>query len=404
MFLIKQFLDTKFGSYEQCLDFYIEHICDKLMTTDPDSILAVKEKMVDGITKYSIEYSKPYINFDSNSIMTRHQLRHDGWVCSNVPKELTMSQRTSGSTTGEPFEYYNYYKYFYQIQKLSEFDTILKEYNLYDKPLKILNLFKHPPNPTPEGFFVEKTNFSNHPFHCYSSKKTNTFFVNWKNYMDDPDSWHRELLEMLTEHRFDIVLGSGPVFNILCRYIKKYNFKSYFAYLISHTTEFPRINDFEFLKENGHISYYCDHMRCWDGGASFFTCKYGTYHLNDNLSWVTQGQNNKLISTDYINIVSPFINYWNGDLCTIENDYKLCDCGRYYRPFKMLENRPFALKGPTKLTEIKKQIGVLEYKNKINQVQFENLNVNIYLNETLNSDELTALKHILKDYKVNLYE
>lgn len=69
----------------------------------------------------------------------------------------------------------------------------------------------------------------------------------------------------------------------------------------------------------------------------------------------------------------------------------------------MLENRPFALKGPTKLTEIKQQIGVLEYKNKINQVQFENLQVNIYLNQSLTANEDSILKQILKDYKVNIY-
>lgn len=59
---------------------------------------------------------------------------------------------------------------------------------------------------------------------------------------------------------------------------------------------------------------------------------------------------------------------------------------------------------PTKLTDIKKQIGVLEYKGKIDQVQFENLSANIYIKEKLSDDEKQTLQHILQDYKVNFYE
>lgn len=70
----------------------------------------------------------------------------------------------------------------------------------------------------------------------------------------------------------------------------------------------------------------------------------------------------------------------------------------------MLENRPFALKGPTKLTEIKQQIGVLEYKGKIDQIQFENLSANIYIKEKLSDDEKKTLVSILQDYEINFYD
>lgn len=196
------------------------------------------------------------------------------------------------------------------------------------------------------------------------------------------------------------MLSSGPVINRIAEYIKKHDFKKHFCYLLSHTSEFPILRDFEFLKSNGNISYNCDHMRCWDGGASFFTCKNGTYHLNDNFAWVIEGPDNKMISTDYFNLASPFINYWNGDLCEIDSEYRKCSCGRYYRPFKMLQNRPFALKGTTKLTAIKEQISQLSFKRDLIQVQFENLRVSIVSSRKLEDNEKDKLQNILKEYEI----
>lgn len=400
---IQKFLDTNFSSYEECLDFYKEYICENVMHTSPDMITKIRQKMTEGITHYAQNYSGIYATNPIDTIYSRQQLnKKEEWLCKNIQLDRIILHNTSGSTTGEPFSYHGDQKYFDFIQRVSEFDIILKEYHLYGKPLKILNLFKHPYNPKPTTFYLKTHNHSTSRFHTYGALDTTTYFVNWDSYIDNPDDWHLQLLDLLKTITFDIVLAGGPVINILCRYIKKHNFKHYFTYLLSHTTEFPRISDFHFLKENKNITHYCDHMRCYDGGANFFTCKYGTYHLNDHLSWTIEGPDHKMISTDYFNIVSPFINYWNGDLCTIDNNYQLCDCGRYYRPFKMLENRPFAIKGPTKLTEIKKQIGALEYKYKIDQVQFENLSANIYLNKSLTTDELETLQNILQDYKIKI--
>lgn len=396
------FIDNVFLCNDDLFDFYHEKISQRLLFQNPEIIKLITDKLRNNILNFAKKNSKVYEN--RLSIFTKKQLQNKkSWVSAGDWSGRLIKQSTSGSTTGEPFTYYNDNKYFDAIQRLSEFDLILKEYNLYNKPLKILNLFKHPYNPKPEGFFVETKNYSRHKFHNYGADNVTTFFVNWDNYIDNPDNWHETFLDFLSNNFFDIVLCSGPVINILTRYIKKNKFNHKFAYLLSHTTEFPRISDFDFLKNNSNIDYCCDHMRCWDGGASFFTCKYGTYHLNDNLAWVTEGPDHKMISTDYFNIISPFVNYWNGDLCEIEDEYKLCECGRHYRPFKMLENRPFALKGPTQLTEIRQQIKELTFKNKIDQVQFENLDVNLYINGILDEPEKEILKNILKDYKVKYY-
>ena len=125
--------------------------------------------------------------------------------------------------------------------------------------------------------------------------------------------------------------------------------------------------------------------------------------MNDNFSWVVEGSDNKMISTDYFNMAAPFINYWNGDLCEIGKEYQRCGCGRWYRPFKMLQNRPFALKGPTRLTEIRQQISRLDFKGKIDQVQFDGLFVNVHLNERLDEESINKIKEILSDYTVRIH-
>lgn len=404
---IQNFLDKSFDNHEQLIESYM-NICETIMYSDPSLILKVKDKIVKSIVTYAMQNCSVYQKYPADQVFTRIELSNkQEWISCAIGhnSERILHQQTSGSTTGKPFNYYTDHKYFDYIQRVSEFELILKEFDLYNRSsLKILNLFKHHFNPKPKDFFIKTKNYSKSRFHTYGSDNATTFFVNWDVYISNPDNWHGQFLNFLSQHYFDIVLCSGPVINILNRYIKKHNFNHKFAFLLSHTTEYPKIQDFEDLKQNNNIDYYCDHMRCYDGGANFFTCIYGTYHLNDNLAWVSEGADHKMISTDYFNIVAPFVNYWNGDLCKIENEYKLCECGRWYRPFKMLQNRPFALKGPTKLTEIRQKISTLDFKNNIDQIQFENFTVNIYLNAKLNNRCIDILKNIMTDYQVKIYD
>jgi hypothetical protein len=68
-----------------------------------------------------------------------------------------------------------------------------------------------------------------------------------------------------------------------------------------------------------------DWMRCWDGGATFYTCEYGNRHLVDMLAAVAvvDGQ---LISSDLFNLAQPFVNYANGDRVTLYTAGH-CRCG-----------------------------------------------------------------------------
>jgi hypothetical protein len=66
----------------------------------------------------------------------------------------------------------------------------------------------------------------------------------------------------------------------------------------------------------------------------------------------------------------------------------------------MIENRPFALKGPGRLTDIKQQISQLSFRNDLNQIQFENLSVRVVSNRILDQSEKEKLKSVLTGYEI----
>lgn len=69
-----------------------------------------------------------------------------------------------------------------------------------------------------------------------------------------------------------------------------------------------------------------DEMRCWDGGATFYTCRYGKKHWVDYLAktWIEEG---KLYSSDFYNACQPHIDYCNGDILT-RSYGETCQCGQ----------------------------------------------------------------------------
>ena len=68
-----------------------------------------------------------------------------------------------------------------------------------------------------------------------------------------------------------------------------------------------------------------NHMRCWDGGATFFTCAFGSNHWVD-FSSVNKVEDGNLISTDLWNRAQPHIDYRNGDILEWKRG-GLCECG-----------------------------------------------------------------------------
>lgn len=67
-------------------------------------------------------------------------------------------------------------------------------------------------------------------------------------------------------------------------------------------------------------------MRAWDGGATFYTCRFGNKHWLNFLSDIQIDHENRLVSSDYYNLCQEFINYHNGDIVDSRPLGK-CMCG-----------------------------------------------------------------------------
>lgn len=91
-----------------------------------------------------------------------------------------------------------------------------------------------------------------------------------------------------------------------------------------HSTGSKLTNAFRLRLEERKINPY-DQMRCWDGGASFYTCQYMNKHICHFTSLVHM-ENRKLISTDFWNRSQLFVDYWNGDIVDWSRG-NMCPCG-----------------------------------------------------------------------------
>jgi|688.fasta_scaffold05842_2 hypothetical protein len=385
---------------EKLLDSYVE-MADTLLYQDDATLRYYQELLEKNIVNWALEHSNVYKTlYRPDRIFIKDDLLNkENWYVPQL-KENSGIRSTSGSTTGDPFSYSIYNRYARFLIDDQHWSLILKEFGLYQHHIKIaiMYYFKDTLSVFSDSEFVRSDHSVSNQFqYNHGSKDCSVDYINFQNF--GSTDWYEKLFDYLSGTEIDIIISTGPIINQLCNEIRKRKYSKKLCYLLSHSNEFPLQRDFEFLKINKLIDYHCDHMRCWDGGASFFTCKFGTYHLLDNIT-LHKSIDSKLVTTDYFSLAAPFVNYWNGDVCEIQDQYLRCQCGRLYRPFKMLENRPFALKGTTKLTQIKEEINKLDFKNNLVQVQFENLNVRISSDRELEKNEKTQLKKILKEYQI----
>jgi phenylacetate-coenzyme A ligase PaaK-like adenylate-forming protein len=385
---------------EKLLDSYVE-VADSVLYQDESTLKYYQDVLNKNIVEWALEHSIAYKTlYEPDRIFTKDDLLDkEKWYVSQL-KDTSGISSTSGSTTGDPFSYSIYNRYARFLIDDQHWSLILKEFGFYDRHVKIavMYYFKDTGSVFPDNEFVRSDHAVSNQFqYNHGSKDCSIDYINFKDF--GRSEWYEKLFDYLSNTEIDVIISTGPIINQLCNEIRKRKYSKKLCYLLSHSNEFPLQRDFEFLKINKLIDYHCDHMRCWDGGATFFTCKFKTYHLLDNITY-HKSINNKLVTTDYFSLAAPFINYWNGDICSIGNEYLRCECGRLYRPFKMLENRPFALKGSAKLTSIKQQISQLSFKGDLIQVQFENLSVMISSSRPLETSEKDQLQDILREYQI----
>lgn len=284
------------------------------------------------------------------------------WYVTSKSAE-SQSMATSGSTSGAPFSYLRWEPFLYFIEATNHYDLIMDEFGVKENPdvLYFFNTTRY----EDDKVITTRSDSDNFMEHHGIKRKAMVHYVNFRMFQSEKERFFDGLLEYLLKKNMDVVFAPGPSVNSMCHHIRTRRIKERLFGLLSNSNEKLMAEDASFLL-NGHADQICDHMRCWDGGATFFTCRHMNYHLLDNLSWC-ESVDGKLVSTDYFSFPSPFVRYWNGDFCRISDTYERCECGRLYRDFEFLENRPFSLKGRS-ILEIKEVMDSLRMRD-IKQVR-----------------------------------
>lgn len=386
---VKNFIKKWENNEVGCIDVLFDYkkICKNLLYEEEEYVLNTIKILKKNIQNWSQKNCSVYKFLKKEFVEKKDLLEKEKWYIENINSQ---KMATNGSTTGESFSYLRWDDFLFFIECENHYNLILEEFNIKnefkilffldiglqfkkDKPIKIKKNTKN---------FMEKHGTIGNP---------EIYYVNFKLYKERKELIFNDLINYLNKEKpFDLVLTSGPNVNSLCNYLKKNNIKIKIGNLLSNTNEKLLEESILYIKENNVFDNICDHMRCWDGGATFFTCKYENYHLLDNLTWCEEKEE-KLMSTDYFSLPSPFVNYWNGDYCRIKNEYNRCECGRLYRDFEFLENRPFLIKGKN----------VLEIKNALNpfksikEVRCSKTNLEIVTNSNITLEDQKTIKEIV---------
>jgi hypothetical protein len=323
---------------------------------------------------------------DVSEIRSKHDLmdKSSWYVASKTAESQPMA--TSGSTSGAPFSYLRWEPFLYFIEATNHYDLIMDEFMVKENPdvLYFFNTSRYDASLA----ITSRSDSDNFMEHHGIKRKANVHYVNFGMFQSDKERFFRELIDYFSEKSIDVVFGPGPSVNSMCHYIRQFGIKKRLFGLLSNSNEKLMAEDASFLLD-GYVDDICDHMRCWDGGATFFTCRHKNYHLLDNLSWC-EDVDGKLVSTDYFSFPSPFVRYWNGDFCRISDTYERCECGRLYRDFEFLENRPFSLKGRS-ILEIKAIMDSLRIRN-IKQVRCSAESVEVVSYSPIQEDHKQILR------------
>lgn len=395
---IKKWQNNSLGCKEVLYDY--KSICKNLLYENEDEVLKTIDILKKNIRCWAQENCFVYKNFKENYIEKKHLLEKKDWY---VDKVKSQNMATNGSITGEKFDYLRWDEFLNFIECDNHYDLILEEFNIKSdfKILFFLDIGLQFKKNKP----IKIKNFTNNFMEKHGIKRTpEIYYVNFNLYKNKKEIIFEEIIKNIQNNQpFDVVLTSGPNVNSLCNYLKNNKINIKIANLLSNTNEKLLESSIFYIKENNIFDNICDHMRCWDGGATFFTCKHENYHLLDNLSWCVEDEG-KLISTDYFSLASPFVEYWNGDYCKIDSKYQKCDCGRLYRDFEFLENRPFLIKGKNileiqsavkdfnQIREIRCSKDSLEIVSDINISTNEQKTIKEIVNKVLNNDEDELLK------------
>ena len=365
---VKDFIDKWRNIGSPCKDVIYDYmpICKNLLYEEEDAVVETIKILRKNISMWAAKHSNIYKKKSPIPYFEKQDLdiKSDWFV--GMPANEVQLMTSSGSTTGLNFAYLRWEPLLHFIECENHYDMILDEFDISSNP-QILFMFGAIQGKGTK-IITKLDDSKNFTEHHGIKRKAMVHYANVDILRDNGRLFFKYLFNYIKENPIDVMLTPGSSVRSLCSAIKKEGFEGKICKLLSNTNEFMLSEDKNFLLTNKIVDHICDHMRCWDGGASFFDCKHGTSHLMDNMSWSVEKEK-KLIATDYFSLPSPFVNFWNGDKCEIKNKYERCQCGRIYRPFKFLENRPFAVKGNS-IKEYREKIAACKI-NGIKQIRCE---------------------------------
>jgi hypothetical protein len=320
-------------SLSEYLKHHLKHV-HNLQYQNSIDIRTICEHLNQQLLEYANTYSPVYKTHKGIIDKSRLMNKSD-WYVKNIPAHAAT---TGGSTTGDRFHYTRWATHYNEIEGDLHYKAILKEFKL-EKPINILYLMLDLTEDRNSDTLTKVYHTSNILIsHGQGPSATIHEVIRNRTYYNDYFGFYEAIFKYCTDNSIDVILAPGQVISALAWNSRRLHHTAPICNLLSNTGNKVHRSDLDSLVQNGVISNWCDHMRCWDGGITFMTCIHHTYHLIDGLAWVTS-DNNKLISTDYYSLSSPFINYWNGDHGKIANSFQKCKCGRSYREFEITRTR-----------------------------------------------------------------
>lgn len=342
-----------------------------------------------------VEYSKLSAVYRRHTgIITKNDLKNKSdWYASGY----NMFENETSGSTGAPFKYGIWSDVYDKIECESHYKTISDEFGI-SGPTNILYLQLDVTNPNTTELvkvYTTQNPLISHGLRgqarIHSVIANRDFYLNYYKYYED-------LIEYAILNRIDIIHAQNNAIESLAWNMKRLNRKEKLCKLISNTGSKLNLRSVIELQQNGNIDAWCDHMRCWDGGVTFFTCKYNTYHLLDSLAWA-YSEDYKLISYDYFSLPSPFVNYWNGDYAEISNQYERCKCGRAFRRFEIGRTRS-KISQVAESSEVQSALadgGLLEG---IKRVEITQKFMRVFTKYSLHSDQRKSIRAALPSVEI----
>lgn len=231
--------------------------------------------------------------------------------------------------------------------------------------------------------------------------KNNVYYVPFNNKTCSANYWKETFFKIIKLNP-SIIYCTPSLYESFADYLE---FSFNCPVLFSQEILYPEIRN----KAMTHFNRVIDKMRCWDGGLSFFECRYGTKHINDELSKV-ECINGKIYSSDFFNFAQPFFKYWNGDMGKITLNQ--CSCGIFGNIFTEFEGKHIQcltdregnkIPGAMILSNIYSILQRIEKKDFLFQVKQTKDHVFLIFNQPINNHDYKRLKEIItKNLKLDV--